>query len=213
MGNINEMREDYASAGLERGDLHPDPINQFKTWFNEAIEAKIPEANAMILSTVSQENSPSQRTVLLKEFDQNGFRFFTNYQSNKALDMENNQHVSILFPWIQIQRQVIVSGQVEKITRSETEKYFKSRPRGSQLGAWVSKQSTIINSREVLNSELTELTQKFKGQEIPTPEHWGGYLIRPEKIEFWQGRTNRLHDRFVYYKNEDSVWDINRLSP
>ena len=210
--DLSDFRENYSKGGLKRSDLKKMPIEQFELWFKQAIESGIPEPNAFSLATVSESGQPSIRTVLLKLFDQKGFIFFTNYESNKAKDIASNANVSMLFPWVALERQVKINGRAEKISSSESLKYFLSRPRGSQLGAWVSQQSHVITSRNILEIKLQEMKRKFLNREVPIPAHWGGYRIIPETIELWQGGENRLHDRFEYRRMNES-WSIRRLAP
>lgn len=210
--DISDLRNDYTQAGLSKKDLLTNPFGQFDAWFKQAQEAELNEVNAMSLSTVSGQGIPSSRTVLLKLYDEKGFVFFTNYQSNKAKDIEQNPNVALLFPWLPLERQVRISGQVEKITQKESFAYFTSRPHGSQLGAWISPQSQIIESRDFLKMKLAEMKAKFSKGKIPLPNAWGGFRVVPTKFEFWQGRTSRLHDRFTYEKS-DHQWLIKRLAP
>lgn len=210
--DIGELRQDYCQSGLSRKDMNKDPFLQFNQWFDQAQSAGIKEPNAMSIATVSTEGEPSLRTVLLKLFDDRGFVFFTNYQSQKAKEIKANPNVAVLFPWIDLERQVRISGIAEKITTKESFAYFTSRPKGSQIGAWISPQSQLIESRDFLKSKLIEIKAKFANGKIPLPNAWGGYRIIPNKFEFWQGRSNRLHDRFVYQKRGDT-WTINRLAP
>ncbi len=210
--NLADLRKDYSLAGLLEKDLARDPFRQFEKWFQEVEAAKITEPNAMVLSTCGADKKPSSRTVLLKGADGRGFVFYTNYQSEKARDLDNNPNASLLFHWIGLERQVIVEGTVAKVAREESEAYFHSRPVLSQLGAWASQQSTIVSSREVLEQNMKAAEAKYAGQKIPLPPHWGGYRLAPETVEFWQGRRNRLHDRLRYRKISDG-WTIERLSP
>ena len=210
--NLADLRKDYSLAGLLEKDLARDPFRQFEKWFQEVEAAKITEPNAMVLSTCGEDKKPSSRTVLLKGADGRGFVFYTNYQSEKARDLDNNPNASLLFHWIGLERQVIVEGTVTKVAREESEAYFHSRPVLSQLGAWASQQSTIVSSREVLEQNMKAAEAKYAGQKIPLPPHWGGYRLAPETVEFWQGRRNRLHDRLRYRKISDG-WTIERLSP
>ena len=211
--DISHLREEYTRAGLTRENLANTPFTQFDIWFRQAQQAQLPEPNAMSLATVSASGIPSLRTVLLKYFDEAGFVFFTNYSSNKAQDITNNPNVAIMFPWITLERQVIIQGKAEKISSVESLRYFTSRPAGSQLGAWVSHQSSVITGRKMLEIKLEEMKRKFKEGKIPLPDFWGGYRVVPEKIEFWQGRPSRLHDRFLYTRLNNSDWQIDRLSP
>ena len=210
--DLADFRKEYSSRGLHREDLDPDPVAQFSTWFQQAIEVGVNEPNAMTLATVDETGMPFQRTVLLKYFDTDGFVFFTNYGSRKSAQIAANPKVSLLFPWITLERQVIVQGTAEKISSAESLKYFASRPRESQMGAWVSNQSEVITSRKFLMQKLAEIKDKFQHGEIPLPSFWGGYRVRPEMIEFWQGGPARLHDRFLYQKSETG-WKTDRLSP
>jgi pyridoxamine 5'-phosphate oxidase len=210
--DITDLRNDYTQSGLSRKDLSTCPFIQFDRWFKQAQEAEIYEINAMSLSTVSDEGMPSSRTVLLKIYDEKGFVFFTNYKSNKAKDIDLNPNVALLFPWLPLERQVRISGKVEKISQKESFSYFISRPHGSQLGAWISPQSQIIESRDFLKMKLAEMKAKFSKGKIPLPDAWGGYRVIPSKFEFWQGRTNRLHDRFIY-ETVNGQWQVKRLAP
>ncbi len=210
--DIGELRRDYTQRGLDLADLNPDPFAQFELWFEQAREAELLEPNALVLSTVSPEGVPHQRTVLLKYFDRDGLVFFTNYGSRKAQHMATNNQVSLLFPWYALERQMAIAGTASKISAAESLRYFSSRPRGSQLGAWVSQQSTVISSRQLLEMQFETMKQKFLNQEVPLPDFWGGYRVKPTSFEFWQGRPSRLHDRFLYSLKE-SNWAIARLSP
>lgn len=211
--DLSDFRKEYSAKGLHRSDLASDPMQQFTHWFQQAIELQVHEPNAMSLATVDDHGAPLLRTVLLKYFDANGFVFFTNYESRKARHIAANPHVSLLFPWITLERQVIIQGRAEKISAAESLKYFTSRPRDSQLGAWVSQQSSVINSRKLLMQKLHEISEKFKHGEIPLPSFWGGFRIVPHTIEFWQGGPARIHDRFLYTQQADGAWNIERLSP
>lgn len=211
--DISNMREEFTLYGLERKDLKEDPIIQFENWFAQARESGMIEPNAMTLATVNAQGQPSVRTVLLKFFDSVGFVFYTNYESKKARDMAENPKVSLLFPWLDLQRQVKINGYVEKVPTAQSVKYFLSRPRGSQLGAWCSNQSSVITTRSLLQAKFDEMKRKFEGKEVPLPSFWGGYRVIPQEIEFWQGRKNRLHDRFNYSLQEDGSWSIERLAP
>lgn len=211
--SIADIRQEYTKHTLDIADVDPDPLNQFSRWFNEAEKAEISEINAMTLSTVSSEGLPSSRIVLLKGIENGGFVFFTNYQSDKGKDLEANPAGALLFFWKELERQVRIQGSVSKISKEDSEKYFTSRPKGSQIGAWTSPQSTVIQSRELLVEREKELSEKFKNSEVlPKPEQWGGYVLDPVKMEFWQGRPNRLHDR-ILYTMMDNTWKINRLAP
>jgi pyridoxamine 5'-phosphate oxidase len=210
--DLSEFRKEYSDRGLRREDLDADPMVQFERWFQQAIELKLHEPNAMSLATVDATGRPLLRTVLLKYFDAKGFVFFTNYQSRKAKHIAANPQVSLLFPWVLLERQVIVQGRAEKISAAESLKYFTSRPRESQLGAWVSDQSSVISSRKLLMQKLAEIKDKFAHGEVPLPSFWGGYRVVPETVEFWQGGSARLHDRLLYDR-KDGAWQIERLSP
>lgn len=210
--DVAALRRSATGFALDREDLNEDPIVQFEDWFRYACETVPLDPNAVTLSTVDGQNRPSSRTVLLKSFDERGFVFFTNYESRKAADMQGNPNVSLLFFWSDAARQVKINGKAEKIPTSESLKYFLSRPRGSQIGAWVSNQSSVISSRSLLENEFQKLKQKFRNKDVPLPSFWGGYRVVPEQIEFWQGRRNRLHDRFQYSRDGDG-WAIERLAP
>jgi len=207
------LRKEYSTRGLRREQLEADPFLQFRLWFQEAIQAQLLEPNAMSLATANSKGRVSARTVLLKAFDERGFVFFTNYSSKKALDLTENAQAALLFPWLPLERQVSISGPVEKISTVESLAYFASRPFGSQLGAWVSLQSSIIPSRKFLEMKFEEMKSKFVSGEVPLPDFWGGYRVVPQTIEFWQGSANRLHDRFLYTRQNDESWKIDRLSP
>ncbi len=211
--DLGALRRNYTQQGLDLQDLDADPFQQFSLWFEQACQADILEPNALVLATVSPNGQPWQRTVLLKYFDQDGFVFFTNYGSRKAQHIETNAQVSLLFPWYALERQLAIGGTAQRISSAESLKYFLSRPRGSQLGAWVSQQSSIISSRQLLEMQFEKIKEKFLNQEIPLPDFWGGYRVQPTHFEFWQGRPNRLHDRFLYSRDAESSWTIARLSP
>lgn len=210
---IPSLRHEYVSQGLRRSDLNPNPLKQFAAWFTAAVEAGIRDVNAMALATATRDGRPSVRIVLLKGFADDGFTFFTNYDSQKGRELEENPRAELCIYWPQLERQIRVSGAVERTTRDESARYFHSRPTGSQLGAWVSRQSEVIDGRRILDARLAEMNERFGGNEIPLPTHWGGYRVRPETIEFWQGRPNRLHDRFRYRGASDGSWEIERLAP
>ena len=211
---ISKMRRSYGEIGLRESELNSNPISQFQLWLKEASDnPMVVEANAMVLATNS-EDQPTTRTVLLKDVTEAGFTFFTNYGSRKAKQISANANVSLLFPWYPRERQVIVLGSASKISKSESEKYFASRPRGSQIGAWASMQSEDLSSREELENKYAELESKWpEGTEVPMPEHWGGYVVLPTSIEFWQGRYSRLHDRIRYVRSENNDWQIKRIYP
>ena len=209
--DLSFMRQGYESGGLTKEQLNPDPFLQFEAWFEEASTVE-PIPNAMSLATVGKSDAPTLRTVLLKQFDENGFVFFTNYKSRKATHIEENPKVAMLFNWETKERQVSINGVAEKLETSESLKYFLTRPRGSQLGAWVSDQSSVLTSRKILEMKLDEINRKFAKSKIPLPKFWGGYRIKPDSFEFWQGCPNRLHDRFLYTKATEE-WSISRLAP
>jgi pyridoxamine 5'-phosphate oxidase len=211
--DLTQLRGKYTTKGLEIDDLDSNPFKQFELWFNDAINAKLTEPNAMSLATVGKDMMPSIRTVLLKTFDEEGFVFFTNYKSKKAEQIEENPKAATLFTWLELERQIKIEGSIEKISTSDSLKYFLSRPKGSQIGAWVSHQSEIISSRSLLEQKFDEMKRKFVKGEVPFPSFWGGYIIRPVRIEFWQGGQDRLHDRFIYEVNENNNWEISRLAP
>jgi pyridoxamine 5'-phosphate oxidase len=206
------FRHEYIGEGLRRSDLDPDPIKQFYSWFSAAIKAGIHDANAMTLATCAGEK-PSARVVLLKDFDERGFVFFTNYLSEKGKQLEKNPNAALVMYWMEVERQIRIEGKVEKTSREESEKYFHSRPAGAQLGAWASRQSEVIDARRVLDARLEEMKQRFAEGPIPRPPHWGGYRLKPDRVEFWQGCPDRLHDRFRYTRRSDGGWSIDRLAP
>jgi len=207
-----DLRRDYSLAGLLEKDLAKDPFRQFEKWFQEAEAAKIPDANAMICSLASKSGRPSARTVLLKGLDGRGFVFYTNYESRKGRELAENSFATLLFPWFSLERQVIIEGSVSKVTREESDAYFHSRPRLSQLAAWASPQSAIISNRSLLEDSMKQLENKYAGQDVPLPPQWGGYRVTPETVEFWQGRRSRLHDR-LRYRREKTEWVVERLAP
>lgn len=209
---IANLRQAYHLGSLEREQLHADPFRQFGLWFSQALESGIQEPNAMVLSTCNSAGAPSLRVVLLKDFSAEGFTFFTNYQSRKGEEMATHPQVSLLFLWLPLERQVRIEGYVEKLAETDSDAYFYSRPEGSRLGAWASEQSRVIEGREVLEERLEQFRNSWAGSEIPRPPYWGGYRIIPGYFEFWQGRDNRLHDRFSYTP-EDNQWCIKRLAP
>ncbi|MEW7976779.1 MAG: pyridoxamine 5'-phosphate oxidase [Candidatus Sedimenticola endophacoides] len=209
---IHHQRREYTRTTLNPADLDPEPIRQFDAWLREAIEAELLDATAMGLATATRDGRPSLRTVLLKFFDQTGFVFYTNLESRKARQIGDNPHAALLFHWREFERQIKITGRVETVSNAESLKYFLSRPRDSQIGAWVSAQSSVISSRAVLEQKVAEMKQRFSNREIPLPSFWGGYRVIPEQIEFWQGRTNRLHDRFLYSRAGEQ-WRIERLAP
>jgi pyridoxamine 5'-phosphate oxidase len=206
-------RYDHVGKGLRRTDLDPNPTRQFSNWFTAAIEAGIRDVNAMSLATAGINGRPSVRIVLLKSFDRDGFVFFSNYESAKGKQLDSNPYAALGFYWIELDRQIRITGKVEKTSREESQAYFHSRPVGSQLGAWASRQSEIIDGRRVLDARMAEMVERFGNNRIPLPPHWGGYRLKPEMMEFWQGRQNRLHDRFRYTRLADGTWQIDRLAP
>jgi len=210
---IEDIRREYSKGGLRRKDLADDPIVQFNKWLEQAVEAKLTDPTAMTVATVDENGMPFQRIVLLKNLDENGFVFYTNLGSRKAQQIEHNNKVSLHFPWHNLERQVHITGVAEKLTAMENMKYFTSRPKESQLAAIASKQSSRISARGVLEGKFLELKQKFAKGEIPVPTFWGGYRIRPESIEFWQGGEHRLHDRFLFSKDGTGHWEAERLAP
>jgi pyridoxamine 5'-phosphate oxidase len=210
---IAEIRRTYGARRLRRADLHADPLEQFALWLNEALSAGMTEPNAMCLATAWQDARPSVRTVLLKSLDSRGFVFYTNLESRKARQLDENPNASLLFPWLALERQVIVTGSVSRVTTSEVTNYFATRPRDSQISAWASPQSRAIVSRTILESEWEKVKRKFVDKKVPLPPFWGGYRVAPATIEFWQGGQNRLHDRFEYRREPNGSWTIERLAP
>jgi len=206
-------RYEHIGKGLRRSDLNPDPIKQFANWFTTAIETGIRDVNAMSLATAGQDAKPSVRIVLLKSFDEDGFVFFTNYESEKGKQLEANPYAALGFYWIELDRQIRISGKVDKTSRKESQTYFHSRPVGSQLSAWASRQSAVLDGRRVLDARMEEMNERFANKRVPLPPHWGGYRLKPDNMEFWQGRSNRLHDRFRYTRQSDGSWLIERLAP
>lgn len=211
--DVAGLRQEYSRFGLRESDLHPDPIEQFTKWFNDAVASEIVEPNILTLATATADGFPSARTVLLKGYDGRGFIVYTNQQSRKGRELAENPRASLVFWWDRLERQVIIQGTVTPVSPEEADAYFRVRPRGSQIGAWVSRQSTVVESRDVLERRLEELEKEFEGKEIPRPEYWGGYVVKPHSIEFWQGRPNRLHDRLRYRLSDTGNWIIERLSP
>lgn len=212
MPSLAELRKDYSLAGLLEKDLARDPFRQFEKWFQEAEAARVIEPNAMTVATSTREGVPSARTLLLKGVDGRGFVFFTNYESRKGRELAETGRACLLFPWLALERQVIVEGSATKISREESETYYQSRPHASQLAAWVSRQSSIVTDRAALEENFKAVERKYAGQPVPIPPHWGGYRVAPETVEFWQGRRSRLHDRLRYRRHADG-WIIERLAP
>lgn len=233
---IADMRRNYTAGELERQDLKADPLDQFQSWFESAAHARGKsrwrkigiaiydvwqailgntrvEVNAMTLATVGADGKPSSRTVLLKGADTRGFIFYTNYDSRKGRELAGNQNAALTFFWPELERQVCIAGTVSKVSREESEAYFKSRPKGSRIGAWASQQSSVVADRAALEKIWQEIAAKFPGDDVPLPPNWGGFVLRPERIEFWQGRASRMHDRFCYTRQADESWQIERLSP
>ena len=212
--DIENLRKEYSASTLDVGDVNEDPLLQFGNWFGEVMAAQLPEPNAMILATSTPDGMPSARTVLLKAADEQGFVFYTNYESRKGKVLERNPRAALVFLWLELQRQVRVEGLIEKVSREESEAYFISRPKGSQIGAWVSPQSQPIAGRDILEAKTIELERQYAGAEyLPLPPNWGGFRVRPTLLEFWQGRPNRLHDRIQYTLLEKGKWKIERLAP
>jgi pyridoxamine 5'-phosphate oxidase len=211
--SIAHLRRDYARERLDEQHVDADPIAQFGKWFAEARNAKLLEPNAMTLATATPDGVPSARLVLLKGFDARGFTFFTDYRSQKGRELEANPRAALAFFWGELERQIRITGTVTKLSREESEEYYRTRPRGSRLGAWTSHQSALLPSREALEQRLQEVSAQFPGEDVPLPPHWGGYLVRPEMVEFWQGRPDRLHDRIRYTRRSEEGWVIERLSP
>jgi pyridoxamine 5'-phosphate oxidase len=211
--DVGHLRREYLTEPFDRHTLDENPWQQFEKWFQQAVQAAVEEPNAMSLATVDRDGQPSLRTVLLKYFDEHGLVFFTNYESRKAQQIAVNPRVALLFFWAPLHRQVKVEGHAEKISTAESLRYFVSRPRGSQLGAWCSPQSTVISSRQILLDKLQEIKRKFGEGHIPLPSFWGGYRVTPTRMEFWQGGQDRLHDRFEYTRDDASQWHIAQLAP
>ena len=212
-GDIGDLRREYRYAGLSRSDLTEQPMPQFARWFKQAAAAGLQDPNAMVLASVGADGQPNQRTVLLKYYDDDGFVFFTNTSSRKAEEIAGNCRVSLLFPWLSFDRQVIVQGEARTVSAADAVRYFATRPHDSQLAAWVSNQSQPLSSRQVLLQKFDEMKRKFADGKIPTPSTWGGYRVLPRRMEFWQGREKRLHDRFEYAAQQDNSWRIQRLAP
>lgn len=212
MNSIADIRKEYMRESLSEGDVEMDPTLQFTRWWKEALASDISEVNAMTLATCNAAGIPSARTVLLKDYDKKGFVFYTNYQSRKAKDIEENPYATLLFFWKELERQVRIEGRIAKVDEAESEEYFHSRPEGSRIGAWASPQSTVVKNRDEIEENVRHYTEKFNSAAIPRPPHWGGYRVSPVHIEFWQGRPSRLHDR-ILYTLENGEWMIRRLAP
>jgi pyridoxamine 5'-phosphate oxidase len=210
--SIADLRREYAHARLDESEVDPDPLAQFRKWFDDACRAKLLEPNAMTLATAAPDGAPSARIVLLKGADELGFAFYTDYRSQKGRELEHNPRAALVFYWGELERQLRITGTVSRVGREESEAYFRTRPRGSRLGAWASEQSAVLRGRAALEARIRELAARHPDDDVPLPPHWGGYRVRPATIEFWQGRENRLHDR-VRYVREGDRWRVERLSP
>ncbi|MEX0929635.1 MAG: pyridoxamine 5'-phosphate oxidase [Balneolales bacterium] len=213
MNQIAQLRRDYRSGGLVEKDLRDHPLDQFGLWFDQALRSGILEPNAMTLATADQSGRPSARMVLLKGYDKEGFSFFSNYTSRKGRELAENPRASLVFFWGELERQVRIEGETEKLSQTISEEYFHSRPFESQIGAWASSQGSVLKGRDELEKAHEIIASRFKGKQVPMPGYWGGYLLRPSRIEFWQGRPSRLHDRLVYRKAEEDQWVTERLAP
>jgi pyridoxamine 5'-phosphate oxidase len=209
---INTLRHDFSKQTLNEKDVDANPILQFEKWFKEAVGAHVNEPNAMTVSTATKDGKPSARILLLRNFNEKGFVFYTNYTSRKGVEIGLNPYCALLFFWPELERQVRIEGILQKQTAEESDLYFNTRPRGSKLGAWTSEQSKVIESRDVLEKEYQKLSENFPGENIPRPANWGGFILKPLSIEFWQGRPSRLHDRIIYTQ-ENQIWKIERLAP
>ncbi len=210
--NLADLRAEYSTVGITREELNDDPVAQFGAWFDQACASGIHEPNAMSLATAGSDGRPVARTVLLKQYDERGFVFFTNLESRKARHIAENPHAALLFPWVALERQILITGRVERVAVAEAAAYFVTRPVGSQLAAWASPQSTVLSSRGLLEAKWEEMKRKFADGKIPLPSFWGGYRVLPDLFEFWQGRASRMHDRFQYTR-KDGAWEIERLAP
>jgi pyridoxamine 5'-phosphate oxidase len=211
--SIADLRKDYTLENLNEEEIDKNPFIQFKVWFNQSVAAQLPEPNAMTLATCTPDGKPSARMVLLKDIDEQGFVLFTNYKSQKGQEISVNPHAALVFWWAELERQVRIVGTVEKISSAQSDSYFEVRPPFSRLGAWASNQSEVISSRDVLEAQLIEFQRQYENQEVPRPPHWGGFRVIPQEIEFWQGRSSRLHDRLRYTLVDNGSWKIERLSP
>jgi len=211
--SIEDLRREYQAQPLLEGEVDPDPIIQFRTWFSQALELDLKDANAMTLATATPDGKPSARIVLIKGVDERGFTFFTNYGSRKAEELAANPNASLVFYWRELDRQVRIDGVVSRVSQAESASYFASRPRGAQIGAWASEQSSIIPDRNALESEATAYEQQFDGKDVPLPANWGGYRLEPHWFEFWHGRASRLHDRLTYTRQASGEWALQRLAP
>jgi pyridoxamine 5'-phosphate oxidase len=213
LDHVARLRKEYTRAGLKESNAEPDPIEQFRKWFDEALAADLREPNAMTLATATPDGRPSARILLLNGFDERGFVFYTNYEGRKSWELETNPYAALVFYWGELERQVRIEGRVSRVSEEESDAYFEGRPRGSQLGAWVSEQSRPVRDRGALEERLRELEAEYEGRDVPRPPFWGGYRVEPEVIEFWQGRENRLHDRLRYRRSESGGWRRERLQP
>ena len=211
--DVARLRKEYGLEDLREETVQEDPMSQFQAWFEAALGAEVPEVNVMTLATATPSGQPGARLVLLKDYDEGGFVFYTNYQSEKARQLDTNPQASLVFWWRPLERQVRVGGTVVRLSPEMSDTYFRSRPRASQLGAWASPQSEVVASRDVLEKQMAEVKKQYEGREVPRPPHWGGYRLEPSTVEFWQGRPGRLHDRLRYYRQEDGAWMRERLAP
>lgn len=212
--DVKHLREEYSQSALDLHSTDADPLRQFQQWFEEAVKAEVPEPNALTLSTIAEDGRPRSRVMLLKQADERGFVFFTNYESDKGREMAADPRAALNFLWLELQRQVRIEGTVERIPEEESTEYFQSRPKGSQIGAWASNQSSVLESREALEEKAAQLTARYRdAEQLPKPDYWGGFVLKPILIEFWQGRASRLHDRIQYTRDTDGRWVRQRLSP